>query len=304
MVCQILSMIVLHGTNDAFSLIASFLLVLNSASPVTTQSSEQLAADAKRVIEALALRPGSVVAEIGAGDGALTVRIAEAVGQTGRVFSNELTPDRGDVIRARAAAAGIQNVTVVAGSAEATGLPDRCCDGIFMRDVYHHFTNPAAMNASILKALRPGGTLVTLEFGPPPGTESADVTLRGEDGQHGITPATLERELKAAGFEILSTTRYGFRASITVARSRESEEPGSFGHLGNIRTLSRPSVTDRTGIQNCKWTTILSSGPAGDARLRGSARLIHTISEIEPCSMFTRPRGVDRPISCGMVRPL
>jgi ubiquinone/menaquinone biosynthesis C-methylase UbiE len=209
---------VLH---DAYFLIASLLLVLLPTAPATAQSSDQLAADAKRVIEALAIRSGSVVAEIGAGDGELTEKIAEAVGPTGRVFSNELTPDRGDVIRTRLATARIQNVTVVTGSAEETGLPDRCCDGIFMRDVYHHFTHPAAMNASILRALRPGGTLVILEFGPPPGTESADVARRGEDGQHGITPATLERELKAAGFEVLSTMRYGFRASITVARSRD-----------------------------------------------------------------------------------
>lgn len=87
-----------------------------------------------------------------------------------------------------------------------------------MQDVYHHVSDPAAMNASILTALRPGGRLVILEFGPPPGSESADVRRRGEDGQHGITPATLERELKAAGFTIESTEQYGFRSSITVAR--------------------------------------------------------------------------------------
>jgi ubiquinone/menaquinone biosynthesis C-methylase UbiE len=201
--------------------IATFVLVLIATAPGTAQSTEQLAADAKRVIEALDIHSGSVVAEIGAGDGALTLRIAEAVGSTGRVFSNELSQERGDAIRAQVQKAGRQNVTIVTGGDDDTGLPDRCCDGIFMRDVYHHFTNPVAMNASILKALRPGGKLVILEFGPPPGSESPDVARRAEDGQHGITPATLERELTAAGFEILSTQAYGFRSAVTIARSRE-----------------------------------------------------------------------------------
>jgi ubiquinone/menaquinone biosynthesis C-methylase UbiE len=201
--------------------IATFVLVLIATAPGTGQSTEQLAADAKRVIEALDIHSGSVVAEIGAGDGALTLRIAEAVGSTGRVFSNELSQERGDAIRAQVDNAGLQNVTVVTGRNDDTGLPERCCDGIFLRDVYHHFTNPEAMNASILRALRPGGRLVILEFGPPPGSESPDVARRGEDGQHGITPATLERELKNAGFEILSTQAYGFRSSLTIARRRE-----------------------------------------------------------------------------------
>jgi ubiquinone/menaquinone biosynthesis C-methylase UbiE len=75
--------------------IATFVLVLIATAPGTAQSTEQLAADAKRVIEALDIHSGSVVAEIGAGDGALTLRIAEAVGSTGRVFSNELSQERG-----------------------------------------------------------------------------------------------------------------------------------------------------------------------------------------------------------------
>ncbi len=87
-----------------------------------------------------------------------------------------------------------------------------------MRDVYHHFTDPAAMNASVLASLKPGGMLGVLDFGPPPGSESADPARRGEDGQHGITPATLERELKAAGLEVLSTSPFGFRGFLIVGR--------------------------------------------------------------------------------------
>ena len=185
--------------------------------PSASQNSQN-AAEAERLIKGLDLHPGSVVAEIGAGDGAVTVLIARAVGETGRVFSNEVNGERMKQIARAAAQAGLNNVTTVAGEPTDTKLPEQCCDAVFMKDVYHHFADPAAMNASILRALRPGGKLAVLDFGPPPGAESADPAGRDVDGHHGITPATLERELRAAGFEILSTEEYGFRSSLTVAR--------------------------------------------------------------------------------------
>ena len=144
--------------------------------------------------------------------------IAKAVGDTGRVFSNEVNPERVQQISRTVERGGLKNVTVVTGQAKDTNLAGQCCEAVFMRDVYHHFADPEAMNASIMKALKPGGMLAVLDFGPPPGAESPRPEDRDEDGHHGITPETLERELKAAGFEIVATERYGFRSSFTLAR--------------------------------------------------------------------------------------
>lgn len=198
--------------------ITPFVLAIAAAAGLATRAADQSTADSERVSKALDLRAGSVIAEIGAGDGELTVAIAAIVGGTGRVFSNELNADKVQALRLKAQKSGLANVTVIAGRDTDTALPDQCCDGVVMRDVYHHFSDPAAMNASIIRALRPGGRLVILEFGPPPGAEHADPAHRGDDGHHGITPATLERELKAAGFEGVTTEEYGFRSSMTMAR--------------------------------------------------------------------------------------
>jgi predicted methyltransferase len=196
------------------------LFVLVSLSPGTShgQGAEAIAADASRLVQALNVRAGNVVAELGAGDGALTVAIARIVGEQGRVYSTELSKASLAKIQAAAAAAELKNVTVVEGAPVRTNLPEQCCDAIFMRDVYHHFSQPQAMNASVLASLKPGGALGVLDFGPPPGTESADPAARGIDGQHGITTATLEKELKAAGFELVSTTPFGLRGFLIVAR--------------------------------------------------------------------------------------
>jgi ubiquinone/menaquinone biosynthesis C-methylase UbiE len=198
--------------------ITAFVLAVHAAASLAAQSAGQNAADAERFIRALDLHTGSVVGEIGAGDGALTIAVARAVGEAGRVFSNELNPERLAGIGQAASAAGVQNVTPVEGRAAETNFADACCDAIFMRDVYHHFQDPAAMNASIFRSLKPGGRLAIIDFGPPPGAESATPAGRSVDGHHGITAPTLERELKAAGFEVLSSTELDRRLFMILAR--------------------------------------------------------------------------------------
>jgi ubiquinone/menaquinone biosynthesis C-methylase UbiE len=178
---------------------------LTTAPLVRGQTPQENAADAERLIAALNIQSGSIVGEIGAGGGELTLAMAKAVGETGRVYSNELNKERLKAIGESAATAGFHNVTPVEGAEAATNFPDACCDAIFMRNVYHHFGDPPAMNASLLKSLKPGGRLAILDFTPPPGQETAAPGKRGEDGHHGVRPATVEQELKGAGFEIVTS---------------------------------------------------------------------------------------------------
>ncbi len=186
--------------------ITAFVLGALAAADVLAQSAAQDSADVEWLIKVLEIRAGAVVGEIGAGGGELTFAIARAAGESGRVFSNELNKDRAKDIERQAEKAGLKNVTVVEGRELETNFPDQCCDAIFMRNVYHHFGDPPAMNASLLNSLKPGGRLAVIDFTPPPppGGENPP-GRRGEDNHHGITAPTLESELKAAGFEIVSS---------------------------------------------------------------------------------------------------
>jgi ubiquinone/menaquinone biosynthesis C-methylase UbiE len=199
-------------------LVTAFVISGLAATGVLAQSAKENAADAARLIEVLDIRAGSNVGEIGAGDGALTFAIARTVGESGRVFSNELNKDRVKALQTEADKIGAKNVTVVEGREAETNFPDQCCDAIFMRNVYHHFGDPPAMNGSLLKSLKPGGRLAVLDFTPPPppGGENPP-GRRGEDNHHGITRQTLESELKAAGFEIVSSSENN-RVVTVVAR--------------------------------------------------------------------------------------
>jgi ubiquinone/menaquinone biosynthesis C-methylase UbiE len=176
------------------------------------------AADARRLVDALAVGPGQTVCELGAGAGTLSVAMAQTVGPDGRVYANELNPDRLRDIEAAAKTAGLGNVSLVTGDAEGTNLPDAACDALFMRNVYHHFADPPTMNASIRRALKPGGRVAVIDFDPT-GTESAAPADRDEEGHHGVTAPTVAAELKAAGFNVLSSDTSPSRGFLVVAQS-------------------------------------------------------------------------------------
>lgn len=146
-----------------------------------------------RLAQALALRPGMVVADVGAGRGQLTLALAAAVGPGGRVFSSEIDPGRLRALRELAAKAG--NVTLVEGKASESGLPAGCCDAIVLRRVYHHLEEPEKINASLLRALRPGGVLAVIDFPPP--------FFLPERSSFGVASQLVVNEVTASGFQLL-----------------------------------------------------------------------------------------------------
>jgi ubiquinone/menaquinone biosynthesis C-methylase UbiE len=170
-----------------------------------------------KLFDALALKPGATACEMGAGDGELSLEAASRVGAEGRVYANEVG-DNVQKLRDRIAAAKRSQIAVVTGAAERTNFPDGACDVVFMRKVYHHFDTPAAMNLSIAAALKPGGRLAIVDFGPPPGAEAANPADRDADGHHGITASTVARELRAAGFDGITTETGPDRTFMVVAR--------------------------------------------------------------------------------------
>lgn len=180
--------------------------------------SQDESGDLSRVIEALALAPGSRVAEVGAGDGDLTLGLARHVGADGRVFTTELGDSRVRTLRKAVSASGLPQVDVIEAAATRTNLADACCDAIVMRDVYHHFGDPAAMNASLLASLRPGGHIAILDFTPSSGQESRTAEGRSRDGRHGVGRQTVSRELAEAGFTVVSSDALKGRRFMVVAR--------------------------------------------------------------------------------------
>jgi FkbM family methyltransferase len=175
--------------------------------------------DMTRLVPILDLRAGQTVADVGAGGGELTVRLAKQVGPEGRVYATEMASDRMDRIRRRAEDDGLKNVTVIEAHATRTNLPESCCDAIVIRNVYHHFDDPAAMNKSLYASLKSGGHLAIIDFSPnrsrPTAASAAD---RDQDKSHGVDAETVVKEVTAAGFERQAVEKSDDRSFMAVFR--------------------------------------------------------------------------------------
>jgi ubiquinone/menaquinone biosynthesis C-methylase UbiE len=158
--------------------------------------------EVERLAAWLEVQPGTRVADVGAGDGTFAVALARRVGPSGHVYATELDDARLADIRQAATDARLSNVTIIAGAVSSTNLPEACCDALFSRLVYHHLTDPAAINADIVRALRPGGRLVIIDFEPGGimnwigRSETAD-----RHGGHGTPKESVMKEVTQAGFQ-------------------------------------------------------------------------------------------------------
>jgi precorrin-6B methylase 2 len=117
-----------------------------------------------KLLEALRLRPGDVVADIGAGSGYYTFRLADKVGPKGNVIAVDIQPEMLALIRKRMKDRNITNIEPVMGAVSDPKLPPDSIDLILMVDVYHEFSHPWEMTTAMVQALKPGGRLVFVEF--------------------------------------------------------------------------------------------------------------------------------------------
>ena len=161
--------------------------------------------EADRLEALLKWRPGSVVAEIGAGNGKLTVAAARRVGPSGRVYSTEI--DENALAHLEKLATREKDITVIRSAEANTNLPPACCDSIFMRFVYHHLTKPAEIDASLFRSLKPGGRLAVIDENPRKGTSVPEGVPKNRGG-HGVPEKILIHELTAAGFTVDANLRH------------------------------------------------------------------------------------------------
>ncbi len=152
------------------------------------------------VHEALALKAGSVVADVGTGDNPLhPLRMAEIVGLTGRVVCIDIDQKVLDKLK-RNLPPGAANIEVQLGKAGDPLLPENSFDAVLVSNTYHEMSDPVAMLANIRKALRPTGRLVVIEAFVE---IRRQLTREEQTSKHEFPPEILDSELRAAGFEIV-----------------------------------------------------------------------------------------------------
>jgi ubiquinone/menaquinone biosynthesis C-methylase UbiE len=146
-------------------------------------------------LDVLKIAKGASVADIGAGSGYMTVRLARRVGPAGTVYANDVQPQMLEMLRRRLDKEKITNVTLVQGAIDDPKLPPASVDLELMVDVYHEFSRPQAMLRGLRQALKPGGRLVLVEYRK----EDPSIPIRLE---HKMTVAEAKMEVEAEGFAL------------------------------------------------------------------------------------------------------
>ncbi len=147
------------------------------------------------VVKVLALRPGEVVADIGSGPGYFTLRFARAVGETGRVYAVDVSPDMIRHLNRRLRDAGIRNVVTVLSEPNDPLLPDASVDRFVIVDTWHHIEDRPAYLALLKRMLRPGGLVVHIDF------QKRDLPI-GPPLDMKISREELVQQMEAAGFKL------------------------------------------------------------------------------------------------------
>jgi predicted methyltransferase len=171
--------------------------------------------EAEDVMDRAGIRPGMTVADIGAGEGYYTIRLARRVGPQGRVLAQDVLPEVRDSLAMRVSRENLDNVSVKLGAADNPMLPERSFDRIFMVHMYHEITEPYAFLWNLYPALKLSGELIVVDADRP-------------TDQHGTPPRLLKCEFEAVGYRLVALTPKpaagGYVARFTIGGNRPRPE--------------------------------------------------------------------------------
>ena len=173
-----------------------------------------------QMVGQLKLRRGEIVADIGAGTGYFSRRLARAVGPTGRVLAVDVQPEMLELLKNLGARLGLTNITPVLGSVTNPQLPVASVDLALLVDVYHEFDFPREMMQAICGAMKPGGRVVLVEY-------------RGEDPAvpikplHKMTQAQVKKEMSLLPLDWVQTIELLPRQHIIVFKKCSTGRGGT-----------------------------------------------------------------------------
>ena len=191
------------------------------ANSVSSEQARDDRNEANTVMDLARIREGMTVADIGAGEGYYTVRLAERVGPEGRVLAQDIDQDALRRLGSRVEDERLENVSIKLGAVDDPRLPENSFDRVFMVHMYHEVTEPYAFLWRLRPALREGGQVIVVDVDRP-------------TDQHGIAPELLFCEFQAVGFRLVEFVRKpelaGYYAQFEAVGPRP--EPGAIRPCG------------------------------------------------------------------------
>jgi ubiquinone/menaquinone biosynthesis C-methylase UbiE len=167
-----------------------------------------------KIMDAIGLRAGMVVGEVGAGHGRFTVHLAVRVGPAGKVYANDIDATGLARIRERCQRDGIGNVETILGRVDDPLFPPNSLDLAFMILTYHHLSRPVDLLKNLAASLRPGATVVVVDPDPV-----KDSDRRGDES---TSREEIERDAAAAGYELVRVETFLVRDNLFILRVKAS----------------------------------------------------------------------------------
>ena len=221
-----------------------------------------------RIMDAIGLKPGMVIGEMGAGRGRLTVHLAARVGPTGKVYANDIDAGGLAYIRERCERDGIANVETILGRVDDPLFPRDALDLVFMVLTYHHLSRPVDMLKNIALGLKAGATVVVVD--PDPVKDS------DRRGNESTSREEIERDAAAAGFEIAGHETFLRRDNIFILKLKESPNIVRLTILYD-NTVADASCAGDWGfaalITGYEKTILFDAGAKADLFLANASRL-------------------------------
>jgi ubiquinone/menaquinone biosynthesis C-methylase UbiE len=170
-----------------------------------------------RLMEALKIQPGDVIADVGAGSGYFTFRLSERVGPKGKVYANDIQQEMLDIIAKRMKDKGVKNIEVVLGTESDPKLPAGAVDLILLVDVYHEFEYPYEMTQAMVRALKPGGRLVFVEYR----LEDPEVPIKLV---HKMTEKQVRKEMEPHALRWVKTSEVLPRQHVIIFEKKKDDD--------------------------------------------------------------------------------
>jgi ubiquinone/menaquinone biosynthesis C-methylase UbiE len=156
------------------------------------------------IVAALGVKPGGKIADVGAGDGDYTFKLATAVGPAGKIWAVDVKKSALRELRRKAEEGNVGNVEVVEGKEDNPMLPKGELDAVLVVNAYHEMEEHKAMLGHMRDALKPGGRLVIVE--QMPGEALRAKSRIEQQDKHALSPSYVEADLAEAGMERITTT--------------------------------------------------------------------------------------------------
>lgn len=163
-----------------------------------------------RILDALSLRPGQNVADIGAGGGYFSLRFAEVVGRKGQVYATDTNSEFLEFVRESANKGWLSNIRTILITESGLELPEKSLDLVFIRNVYHHLQNRVEYFRKLRALLKPGGRVAIIEY-----KRGGLFSFRRIFGHH-VPREIIAEEMKEAGYRLKENFDFLPEQSFTI----------------------------------------------------------------------------------------